>query len=601
MFDGRNTLHRFPNKLAKVVNFLNEKAAAGEFEFCDSISYWSKNEKIIRPIEMGHDGGGYYFAVALAFVATQKDGNLVFSEKDNVWRWAWALHLIAGVADWKPGFMMRVIQSFEGKRENIDGLMNWATQIYGNTYYNDAVELMTLMPQYRVSIFAGLMENDYDRYCMEYPPVENADEFAQAFVKTNNLKEEEVNKAFNMALTFSSFTSIAAMAFFLSIRGRLDEERKQKCEERILGLLKGDTTPYVPPLCNWMFMEQEMTSFEEECVMLLIKGLKKENREAALEAIDNAIGIHVKAPEVLTRIFVCIAENLQPTDILIMEGCLRNLHEHNDYFLNMVFICAINTIVTLPYMTYLYNHISTLEDCFNFNKLFLNAPLLMQMWIILGAVGVCILSLSNIFRRLNDICAEKNTVIQTLCAVISVIGCAYFLLPLIVNCTVVFLGCIMGLILLFKRGKISSTLPYDFTKEFNWGAFLGTWLWGLFNKSYIPLWQLLVQFTPLSLYFKLYCGLKGNEWAYTNKKCTDVSEFNKSQEKQAIIFLILFWVVFPILWILFIFGIVVLIIAILGLAGVESTSANLQNDVNSPSAIEQKVDKSDTSDRKSNP
>lgn len=49
MFDGRNTLQRFPNELAKVVNFLNEKVAAGEFEFCDSISYWSKNEKIIRP------------------------------------------------------------------------------------------------------------------------------------------------------------------------------------------------------------------------------------------------------------------------------------------------------------------------------------------------------------------------------------------------------------------------------------------------------------------------------------------------------------------------------------------------------------------------
>ena len=281
---------------------------------------------------------------------------------------------------------------------------------------------------------------------------------------------------------------------------------------------------------------------------------------------------------------------LQPnTKFFSFEGFLGR----RDYFLNMVFICAINTIVTLPYMTYLYNHISTLEDCFNFNKLFLNAPLLMQMWIILGAVGVCILSLSNIFRRLNDICAEKNTVIQTLCAVISVIGCAYFLLPLIVNCTVVFLGCIMGLILLFKRGKISSTLPYDFTKEFNWGAFLGTWLWGLFNKSYIPLWQLLVQFTPLSLYFKLYCGLKGNEWAYTNKKCTDVSEFNKSQEKQTIIFLIIYLVVVPILWILFIIGIVVLIIAIIGTLSVDRTSQEFSSDINSPSAIEQKVDKSD--------
>ena len=196
----------FPEELVKVVNYLNEKDRSGEFKFRDSISYWEDNEQIIIPLEMGHEGGGYYFAVALSFVATQKDGNLVFSNKDNVWRWAWALHLIAGVADWEPDFMMRVIQSFEGKRENIEGLMNWATQIYGNAYYDDAVELMTLMPQYRVSIFAGLMENDFDRYCSKYPPFDNAEEFAQAVVKANNLKEEEVNMAFDMALMFSSFS-----------------------------------------------------------------------------------------------------------------------------------------------------------------------------------------------------------------------------------------------------------------------------------------------------------------------------------------------------------------------------------------------------------
>lgn len=335
-FDGRNNLQGLSEELAKVVNYLNENAATGEFEFCDSITYWAKNEKIISPLGMGHDGGGYYFAVALAFVATQKDGNLVFSEKDNVWRWAWALHLIAGVADWKPDFMMRVIQSFEGKRENIEGLMNWATHIYGNAYYNDAVELMALMPQYRVSIFAGLMENDFDRYCMEYPPVDNIEEFAQAFVKANNLKEEEVDRSFEMTLTFSSLASTTAMAFFLSIRGRLDEERKQKCEERILGLLKGDTTPYVTPLCNWMFMEQEVTAFEEECMLSLIKGLNGEYKDVSLEAIDNSIGIHLKDPEKLTNLFVCIAENLMPTDILNMEGCLRELHKHKDYFHNLV-------------------------------------------------------------------------------------------------------------------------------------------------------------------------------------------------------------------------------------------------------------------------
>ena len=336
MFDGRNIIPGLSEELAKVVNFLNEKATAGEFEFSESVSYWAKNEKIISPLGMGHDGGGYYFAVALAFVATQKDGNLVFSEKDNVWRWAWSLHLIAGVADWKPGFMMRVIRSFEGKRENIEGLMNWSTQMYGNAYYDDAVELMTLMPQYRVSISAGLMESDFDRFCSEFTPVDNAEEFALAFVKANILKEEEVNKAFDMAMMFPSFTSTAAMAFFLSIRGRLNEVRKHKCEERILGFLKGDTTPYVAPLCNWMFMEKEVTEFEEECMLSLIKGVGGKYKDVSLETIDSSIGIRLKDPEKLTRLFVCIAENLMPTDILNMEGCLREFHKHKDYFKNLV-------------------------------------------------------------------------------------------------------------------------------------------------------------------------------------------------------------------------------------------------------------------------
>ena len=274
--------------------------------------------------------------MSLAFIAVKNDGGIVFTEKDHVWRWAWSFHLIAGIAGWQPDVMVRVIKSFEGKEDSIDGLMSWATQIYGNAYYNEAVTLMSLLPQYRVSIMAGLMANNFERYYAEYPPEDNKEYFAQAFVKTNSLKQNEVNKALDTAINLPLFTSTAAMTFFLTIRGKLDEKRKGKCEEVILDLINGDTTPYVTPLCNWMFMEQEVTAFEEECVLLLIKGLRGEKKEVSLDAIDSSIGIHVKDPELLTKIFVCIAENLQPTDVLRMEGCLRSLHEHNDYFQDMV-------------------------------------------------------------------------------------------------------------------------------------------------------------------------------------------------------------------------------------------------------------------------
>ena len=113
--------------------------------------------------------------------------------------------------------------------------------------------------------------------------------------------------------------------------------------------------------------------------------------------------------------------------------------------------------------------------------------------------------------------------------------------------------------LLFTRGKITGLLPYDYKKEFNWGAFFGTWIWGLFNKTYITLWELILWLTPLSFYFQLYCGLKGNEWAFKNKNCTDVKEFNKSQETQATVFAILSLVVIPILYVLLIIGIIAII------------------------------------------
>ena len=88
--------------------------------------------------------------------------------------------------------------------------------------------------------------------------------------------------------------------------------------------------------------------------------------------------------------------------------------------------------------------------------------------------------------------------------------------------------------------------------RFNWGAFLGTWIWGLFNKSYIPLLYILLCFTPASFYFQLICGLKGNEWAYDKFGSDDYVEFNHKQERQTTIWVILTFAVIPILYIIII-------------------------------------------------
>ena len=69
MFNGQNILPDFPEGLSKVVIFLKEKAAAGEFVFSDSFSEWENNEEVINSIGLGIDSDNFYYAVSLAYLA----------------------------------------------------------------------------------------------------------------------------------------------------------------------------------------------------------------------------------------------------------------------------------------------------------------------------------------------------------------------------------------------------------------------------------------------------------------------------------------------------------------------------------------------------
>lgn len=66
MFNGRNIIPDSPDELTKVVNFLNEKTASGEFEFIEIPSYWAKHEGIIA---MAHavEGGDELIVVLSIF------------------------------------------------------------------------------------------------------------------------------------------------------------------------------------------------------------------------------------------------------------------------------------------------------------------------------------------------------------------------------------------------------------------------------------------------------------------------------------------------------------------------------------------------------
>ena len=95
-------------------------------------------------------------------------------------------------------------------------------------------------------------------------------------------------------------------------------------------------------------------------------------------------------------------------------------------------------------------------------------------------------------------------------------------------------------------------------KRFNWGAFLLTWIWGLGNRTYITLLVFvgvilgIIPFIgwliPLGL--SIWFGIKGNTWAWQNKKWKSVEHFHEVQKKWAIggiIVSLIFSVVVPII------------------------------------------------------
>ena len=241
-----------------------------------------------------------------------------------------------------------------------------------------------------------------------------------------------------------------------------------------------------------------------------------------------------------------------------LYGGFEGIIGRHDFFLNWVYITSIGLIFYTPATIWFMTNCETMEDVFNINKMFLTSPIMLKLWLLAGLIAVSFLLVSNIFRRLNDINGQvKNTMNIVVSSVMVLIAFSTYLLPIYISFLPSCLSFIILLVLFVKKGAITSKYPYDVTKVFNWGAFLGTWIWGLFNKSYIPLWYILLHYTPWGFYFALVCGLKGNEWAFKNKKWDDVKAFNRSQEKQTAFWAIFIAIIAPILTVLIVAGLVI--------------------------------------------
>lgn len=225
-----------------------------------------------------------------------------------------------------------------------------------------------------------------------------------------------------------------------------------------------------------------------------------------------------------------------------------------DFCYNLIFLGMIALIFSLPLNLYLLANLGTLEDLLNLNKVWAEAPWLLKIWTLVGGIVCSYIVCINANRRLNDINGKISKDINLIFSTLFILNTFGVIFPCPIAMLLTTLNTIAILYLVLKKGEITGKYPYDYRKEFNWGAYFGTWLWGLWNKSYKTLWIILLGWTPWGFLYSLYIGMKGNEWAANNRDWQNLDEFKKSQETQTIVFVLYKVLLLPIIIYTVVFG-----------------------------------------------
>ena len=304
-FTGKNIIEQLTDSLARIVVFLIEKEKLGEFEYGTSVRDWKEKEKIIEPLELDYIERDGYYTVALAYLVSLYNGNVDFSNEKNLWRWSNAMIDLAQVASLPYEQMANLVNSFRVDANGITSQLRNAVRLYAKTRFDSGSDLITLLPDYAVSVRTGMMEADFDRYCELFPPSEDPD--------------------------FSE----AAMPYYLMSLKDLEgvEKENRKCD--VLNLLVGNTSKFIVPVCVWIGNQRVHSTFIEDCVLALLNGLD-EDCLSAVRQIDRAISYYHINREFLTKIAESLISQNHATEFLSMEDSLREFSEDSKAFIEFV-------------------------------------------------------------------------------------------------------------------------------------------------------------------------------------------------------------------------------------------------------------------------
>ena len=217
--------------------------------------------------------------------------------------------------------------------------------------------------------------------------------------------------------------------------------------------------------------------------------------------------------------------------VVAFKGCIGR----REYILNMMIVNAFSVLLTMPFSYWMVKSCQNPMEMFNFPALFASAPISVMFFYTLACLISIVLLFGLMLRRIADIKGVPVNIWICLVAGILVLIPYVWILKMNAWTALFFIiGIFISILICCIKGKISSQLPFDALKRFNWGAFWGTWIWGLFNKTPVTLLMIPLLFTPALFTFMIICGIKGNEWAFKNTKALDSEIFHKKQKNQAI-------------------------------------------------------------------
>ncbi len=77
-------------------------------------------------------------------------------------------------------------------------------------------------------------------------------------------------------------------------------------------------------------------------------------------------------------------------------------------------------------------------------------------------------------------------------------------------------------------GQGSTSVVPEEIKGWNWGAFFLNWIWSIGNQTYIGLLSLIPY---AGVIMAIILGVKGNDWAWQNRKWESIEQFKEVQKK----------------------------------------------------------------------